>query len=75
MLGSYMNSDSSRSHVPLLYLHAIENVADAGTYSWGSAVLAYLYRELCNAANSAKTTIGGDVSLLQVTHDFRIVCT
>ncbi|KAL8503710.1 hypothetical protein ACS0TY_022434 [Phlomoides rotata] len=66
MLGSYMMSDSSRSHVSLLYLQAIENIAHAETYSWGSAVLAYLYRELCNAADSKKTSIGGAVSLLQV---------
>ncbi|KAL8477043.1 hypothetical protein ACS0TY_029382 [Phlomoides rotata] len=46
MLGSYMFLDSS----PV-----------AGTYSWGSALLAYLYRELCNAAESEKTTIGGVV--------------
>ncbi|KAL8515305.1 hypothetical protein ACS0TY_014140 [Phlomoides rotata] len=66
MLGSYMITDSSRSHVSLLYLQAIENIAVAGTYSWGSAVLAYLYHELCNAAKSEKTTIGGVVSLLHV---------
>ncbi|KAL8553222.1 hypothetical protein ACS0TY_001756 [Phlomoides rotata] len=66
MLGSYMMSDSSRSHVSLLYLQAIENIGHAGTYSWGSAVLAYLYRELCNVADSKKTSIGGAVSLLQV---------
>ncbi|KAL8537786.1 hypothetical protein ACS0TY_012790 [Phlomoides rotata] len=40
MLGSYMIPDSSRSHVSLLYLQAIENIAVAGTYSWGNAVLA-----------------------------------
>ncbi|KAL8470385.1 hypothetical protein ACS0TY_033022 [Phlomoides rotata] len=66
MLGSYMMSDSSRSHVSLLYLQAMENIAHVGTYSWGSAVLAYLYRELCNAADSKKTSIGGAVSLLHV---------
>ncbi|KAL8502920.1 hypothetical protein ACS0TY_021881 [Phlomoides rotata] len=46
MLGSYIMPDSSRSHVSLLYLQRIENIVHAGTYSWGSAVLAYLYREL-----------------------------
>ncbi|KAL8543325.1 hypothetical protein ACS0TY_004028 [Phlomoides rotata] len=66
MLGSYMIPDSSRSHVSLLYLQAIENIAVTGTYSWGSAVLACLYRELCNAVESEKITIGGAVSLLQV---------
>ncbi|KAL8549400.1 hypothetical protein ACS0TY_008291 [Phlomoides rotata] len=66
MLGSYMMPDSSRCHVSLLYLQAIENIVHAGTYSWGSAVLAYLYRELCNVADSKKTSIGGVVSLLQV---------
>ncbi|KAL8470384.1 hypothetical protein ACS0TY_033021 [Phlomoides rotata] len=58
MLGSYMMSDSSCSHVSLLYLQAMENIAHAGTYSWGSAVLAYLYRELCNAADSKENQYG-----------------
>ncbi|KAL8486129.1 hypothetical protein ACS0TY_023010 [Phlomoides rotata] len=70
MIGSYMMPDSSRSHVSLLYLQAIENIAHAGTYSWDSAVLAYLYRELCNAVDSKKTSIGGAVSLLQVFNIF-----
>ncbi|KAL8501387.1 hypothetical protein ACS0TY_020791 [Phlomoides rotata] len=38
MFGSYMMPDSSRSHVSLLYLQAMENIAHAGTYSWGRAV-------------------------------------
>ncbi|KAL8527664.1 hypothetical protein ACS0TY_005494 [Phlomoides rotata] len=58
--------DSSRNHVSLLYLQAIENTVVARTYSWGSAILAYLYRKLCNAADSDRTTIGGFVSLLQI---------
>ncbi|KAL8529214.1 hypothetical protein ACS0TY_006596 [Phlomoides rotata] len=49
-----------------MYPSGQKNIAHAGTYSWGSAVLAYLYLELCNAADSKKTSIGGAVSLLQV---------
>ncbi|KAL8547329.1 hypothetical protein ACS0TY_006886 [Phlomoides rotata] len=65
MLDSFMVPDSSRIHVSLLYLQAIDDLAVAGTYSWGNAILAYLYSELCNAADSERTTIGGVVSLLQ----------
>ncbi|KAL8485382.1 hypothetical protein ACS0TY_027618 [Phlomoides rotata] len=66
MLGSFVMPDSSRSHVSLLYLLAIENIEAAGCYSWGSAVLAYLYRELCNAAEWERSTIGGPLSILQI---------
>ncbi|KAL8545210.1 hypothetical protein ACS0TY_005412 [Phlomoides rotata] len=66
LLGCLMMPDSNRCSVSLLYLGFIENVARAGTYSWGSAVLADLYRELCTASQADKSTIAGALSLLQV---------
>ncbi|KAL8470402.1 hypothetical protein ACS0TY_033036 [Phlomoides rotata] len=65
LLGCLMMPDSNRCSVSLLYLGFIENVARAGTYSWGSAVLADLYRELCTASQADKSTIVGALSLLQ----------
>ncbi|KAK6142643.1 hypothetical protein DH2020_022991 [Rehmannia glutinosa] len=39
---------------------------DASQYSWGSAVLAVLYRELCTSAEVGKLVIGGPMLLLQI---------
>ncbi|KAL6342978.1 hypothetical protein AAG906_016998 [Vitis piasezkii] len=37
-------------------------------YSWGSAVLAYLYRELCRASLDSATEISGPITLLQLSN-------
>ncbi|XP_073152055.1 serine/threonine-protein phosphatase 7 long form homolog [Henckelia pumila] len=36
------------------------------TYSWGSAVLAYLYRELCNTSMESKNGLCGLLQILQI---------
>ncbi|KAK4407574.1 hypothetical protein Sango_0338400 [Sesamum angolense] len=56
LLGGTMCPDSSGNLVSLLYLAKLEDIVAARNYSWGSAVLAFLYRELCNAAKKAKLT-------------------
>ncbi|KAL8482864.1 hypothetical protein ACS0TY_025774 [Phlomoides rotata] len=61
-----MMPNSSRSAVSLLYLNFLEDVNTAGGYSWGSAVLADLYRELCTASQSSAKVIAGAMSLLQI---------
>ncbi|KAL8493939.1 hypothetical protein ACS0TY_024917 [Phlomoides rotata] len=66
LLGTLMMPDTSRCAVSLLYLHFLEDVTTAHNYSWGSAVLARLYRELCTATQSGAKPIGGAMSLLQV---------
>ncbi|KAL8489494.1 hypothetical protein ACS0TY_025406 [Phlomoides rotata] len=65
LLGTLMMPDTSRCAVSLLYLHFLEDVTTAHNYSWGSAVLARLYRELCTASQSGAKPIGGAMSLLQ----------
>ncbi|KAK4410176.1 protein MAINTENANCE OF MERISTEMS [Sesamum angolense] len=64
LLGGTMCPDSSGNLVSLLYLAKLEDILAARNYSWGSAVLAFLYRELCNASEKGKAAI--DLSL--VTH-------
>ncbi|KAL8542664.1 hypothetical protein ACS0TY_003519 [Phlomoides rotata] len=66
LLGSLMMPDTSRCAVSLMYLHFLEDVTTAHRYSWGSAVLARLYREICTASQSGAKTIGGAMSLLQI---------
>ncbi|KAK4407957.1 protein MAINTENANCE OF MERISTEMS [Sesamum angolense] len=64
LLGGTMCPDSSGNLVSLLYLAKLEDIVAARNYSWGSAVLAFLYRELCNASQKGKAAI--DLGL--VTH-------
>ncbi|KAL0320482.1 UNVERIFIED_CONTAM: Serine/threonine-protein phosphatase 7 long form [Sesamum radiatum] len=63
----------SRNMVPLLYLSKLEEINTARNYSWGSAVLAFLYRELCHASLKGKAAIGGALQLLQIWAWSRII--
>ncbi|KAI3451445.1 hypothetical protein Pfo_008110 [Paulownia fortunei] len=65
LFGGVMCPDSSGNSIPLLYLPKFENVDEVSGYSWGSAVLAFLYRELCTACSKIKCNIGGALQLLQ----------
>jgi len=51
-----------------MYLPRLTDWDTAGFYSWGSAVLAFLYRQLCEACRctSQNGSIGGCVYLLQI---------
>ncbi|KAL0284785.1 UNVERIFIED_CONTAM: protein MAIN-LIKE 1 [Sesamum angustifolium] len=60
-----MCPDSSGNLVSLLYLAKLEDIVAARNYSWGSAVLAFLYRELCNTSEKGKAAIGGVLQLVQ----------
>ncbi|KAL0385185.1 UNVERIFIED_CONTAM: protein MAINTENANCE OF MERISTEMS [Sesamum radiatum] len=73
LLGGVMCPDSSGNLIPLLYLTKLEDIVEARNYSWGSAVLAFLYRELCNATNKGKAAIGGALQLLQIWAWSRII--
>ncbi|KAL0445993.1 UNVERIFIED_CONTAM: protein MAIN-LIKE 1 [Sesamum latifolium] len=72
-LGGLMCLDSSRNLVPLLYLTKLKDIVEARNYSWGSVVLAFLYRELCNASSKGKAAIGGVLQLLQIWAWSRII--
>uniref|UniRef100_K3XEQ6 Aminotransferase-like plant mobile domain-containing protein n=1 Tax=Setaria italica TaxID=4555 RepID=K3XEQ6_SETIT len=51
----------------LIYLPLIADLSRVSTYSWGSAVLAFLYRSLCSVASSHNIkNIGGSLLLLQL---------
>ncbi|KAL0423054.1 UNVERIFIED_CONTAM: protein MAINTENANCE OF MERISTEMS [Sesamum radiatum] len=64
LLGGMMCPDSLGNLVSLLYLAKLEDIVAARNYSWGSAVLAFLYRELCNASEKGKAAIGGALRLI-----------
>ncbi|KAK4410692.1 protein MAINTENANCE OF MERISTEMS [Sesamum angolense] len=71
--GGTMCPDSSGNLVSLLYLAKLEDIVAARNYSWGSAVLAFLYRELCNASEKGKAVIGGALQLVQIWAWSRII--
>ncbi|KAL0368776.1 UNVERIFIED_CONTAM: protein MAINTENANCE OF MERISTEMS [Sesamum calycinum] len=73
LLGGTMCPDSSGNLVSLLYLAKLEDIVAAQNYSWGSAVLAFLYRELCNASEKGKAAIGGALQLVQIWAWSRII--
>ncbi|KAL0349351.1 UNVERIFIED_CONTAM: protein MAINTENANCE OF MERISTEMS [Sesamum angustifolium] len=64
LLGGTMCPDLLGNLVSLLYLAKLDDIVAARNYSWGSVVLAFLYRELCNASEKGKAAI--DLGL--VTH-------
>ncbi|MFQ6649985.1 hypothetical protein Gotur_023169 [Gossypium turneri] len=63
MIEGYLMSNLSRNPVHLMWL--LKLVRAAGEFSWGSAVLVTLYREMCGATQPNKAKIGGYLSLLQ----------
>ncbi|KAL0329183.1 UNVERIFIED_CONTAM: hypothetical protein Sradi_4905000 [Sesamum radiatum] len=73
LLGGAICPDSSGNLVSLLYLAKLEDIVAARNYSWGSAVLAFLYHELCNASEKGKTAIGGALQLVQIWAWSRII--
>ncbi|KAF1863204.1 hypothetical protein Lal_00042508 [Lupinus albus] len=66
MIGSFLMPDTLGSRVHLMYLPLLEDLSEIFQYSWGSAVLACLYRGLCRAALiSRQIEINGCLQLLQ----------
>ncbi|KAL0390488.1 UNVERIFIED_CONTAM: protein MAINTENANCE OF MERISTEMS [Sesamum calycinum] len=73
LLGGTMCHDSSGNLVSLLYLAKLEDIVAVRNYNWGSAVLAFLYRELCNASEKGKVAIGGALQLVHIWAWSRII--
>ncbi|KAG8478547.1 hypothetical protein CXB51_028299 [Gossypium anomalum] len=65
IIGGYLMPDLSRNLVHLRWLLKLIDFRAAGEFSWGSAMLATLYREMCGATRPNKVKIGGCLSLLQ----------
>ncbi|KAH1120744.1 hypothetical protein J1N35_003904 [Gossypium stocksii] len=65
LIGGLLMPDKSRNLVHLRWLLLLANLKEAGRLSWGSAVLATLYREMCRATQPEKAKIGGCMLLLQ----------
>ncbi|XP_044502968.1 protein MAIN-LIKE 2 [Mangifera indica] len=65
LVGSTIFSTTTGNKVPVMYLPLFEDFEDAGTYAWGAATLAFLYRALGNASVKSQSTICGCLTLLQ----------
>ncbi|KAG8479841.1 hypothetical protein CXB51_029497 [Gossypium anomalum] len=65
--------DLSRNLVHLRWLLKLVDFRAAGEFSWGSAVLATLYWEMCGATRPNKAKIEGCLSLLQSWARFRFL--
>ncbi|MFQ6655798.1 hypothetical protein Gotur_026196 [Gossypium turneri] len=47
ILGGVLLPDANNNKVHLMYLPLLADLSSVSSYSWGSAILAMLYRELC----------------------------
>jgi hypothetical protein len=68
-MGGCWFSDSTKSSVLMDCVRWTDDFGACSQMSWGSAVLAYLYRQLCRAATadaSKITSIGGALNLLHM---------
>ncbi|KAL4319085.1 hypothetical protein GQ457_18G011890 [Hibiscus cannabinus] len=72
LIGGILMPDKSSAMVHTQYLPFLSLSWEAGGYSWGSAILAFLYREMCKAAKMSSVDgralnadIGGCMVLLQ----------
>ncbi|KAK4402862.1 Serine/threonine-protein phosphatase 7 long form [Sesamum angolense] len=73
IIGGILCPDATGNTVSLLYLRYMEIIDEERPSNWGTAVLAYLYRELCMASQRGKTNIGGAMQLLQIWEWSRII--
>ncbi|XP_073051737.1 serine/threonine-protein phosphatase 7 long form homolog [Primulina eburnea] len=65
IIGGCMLPDSDGCSVNLMYLRLLRDTNQVSKYSWGSDVLAFLYRELCTASTIGKGEIAGPIFILQ----------
>ena len=66
LISGFLFADKSNTLVHLMFLQLLEDFEAAGGLSWGSACLAWLYRQMCRASFSDASDIAGPLVLLQV---------
>ena len=66
MIGGSIFANKSGDKVHLQWLGLLRDFNIAGSYSWGSATLAWLYRELCRATKPNTKDISGALILVQL---------
>ena len=66
LMGSFLFADKKGVHVHLCFLPLLRDLTQTSTYSWGAAVLAHTYRELCHASLNRRCGISSCITLIQV---------
>jgi len=66
MIDGALIPDKSGNRIHLMYLNLLCDLNNTKKYSWVSACLANLYRELCRASSEVGKAMGGCVILLQL---------
>lgn len=66
LLGGQLFADTCQNVVHIHWLDYLVDLDAMAQYSWGSAVLACLYRRMCDACHSSMKSTGGPYMLLQV---------
>ena len=75
LMGSFLFADKKGVHVHLFFLPLLQDLTHTATFSWGGAVLAHTYRELCRASLDRRRGISGCITLIQVCNIFFITYT
>ncbi|KAG8497279.1 hypothetical protein CXB51_008532 [Gossypium anomalum] len=65
IIGGVLMPNSNNNKVHIQYLPLLADLRNVRSYSWGSAVLAMLYRELCQTTKPDTVDMGGCLVLLQ----------
>ncbi|XP_016702297.1 protein MAINTENANCE OF MERISTEMS-like [Gossypium hirsutum] len=65
IIGGVLMPNANNNRVHLQYLPLLANLRNVRSYSWSSAVLAMLYRDLCRTTKPDAADIGGCIVLLQ----------
>ncbi|XP_072084341.1 serine/threonine-protein phosphatase 7 long form homolog [Arachis hypogaea] len=65
LLSTQLFMDKSANRVHLHWLSFVARLDDMGSYSWGAAALAWLYRCMCRVTNRNVTNLAEPLQLLQ----------
>ncbi|QHO13563.1 uncharacterized protein DS421_15g516570 [Arachis hypogaea] len=65
LLSTQLFGDKSANRVHIWWLSFVANLDDMGSYIWGTATLAWLYRCMCRVTNRNITNLAGPFQLLQ----------
>ena len=74
LIGSMLMPDTSASLVHFMYLPLLRDLANVSNFSWGSIVLACLYRALDHDTKFQQDNIGGCMLLMQCWAWERFTC-
>ena len=64
LMGSFLFADKKGVHVHPCFLPLLRDLTHTATYSWGGALLAHTYRELCRASLVRRWGISGCITLI-----------